>query len=83
MNQGKHNVADPDTMGGRMQRARVEMNMSQFDVALAADIGESTVAMIERRGSGNWTNIVKIARVLDVSLYYLLGEREGYGSFGE
>lgn len=84
MSQGKHNAADPATLGGRIQRVRVEMGMTQLQLARASGVNLKTIAYIEQsRAIGRWTSIVAIARALDVSLYYVVGERDGYGSFGE
>ena len=84
MTQGKANSADPKTMGGRLQKARVEMGMTQRQLAVASGIEWRTIGHIEAsRALGRWTSIVALARALDVSLYYIVGERDGYGSFGE
>lgn len=84
MSQGKHNAADPATLGGRIQRVRVEMGMTQLQLARASGVNLKTIAYTEQsRAIGRWTSIVAMARALDVSLYYVVGERDGYGSFGE
>lgn len=84
MAQGKRNSADPKTMGGRIQRARIEMNMTRATLAKESGIDPKAIGHLEMsQALGRWSTIVAIARALDVSLYYVVGDREGYGSFGE
>lgn len=84
MSQGKHNSADPKTMGGRIQRVRVEMGMTTGKLAVASGIDKRVINHIETSVTvGKWHQLVALARALDVSLYYVVGERAGYGSFGE
>lgn len=84
MSQGKHNAADPATLGGRIQRVRVEMGMTQLQLARASGVHSKTIGRIEAAYTvGRLPQLVALARALDVSLYYVIGERDGYGSFGE
>jgi transcriptional regulator with XRE-family HTH domain len=84
MTQGKRDSANPVTMGGRLQRVRVEMGLSLRDIASQTGVAMTTIRDIEQSHAyGKWRDLVAIARALDVSLYYVFGEREGYGMFGE
>lgn len=84
MTQGKHNSANPKTLGGRLQRVRVEMGMDVGKLAVASGIEKRVINHIETSvTAGKWHQLVALARALDVSLYYVIGERDGYGSFGE
>lgn len=84
MTQGKLNSADPKTLGGRLQRARVEMGMTRAALGKESGIDPNAIGHLEMSHAlGRWTTIVALARALDISLYYVVGERDGYGSFGE
>lgn len=81
---GKHNTADPKKLGGRIQRCRVQMGWSQWKLAVEAGIAVETVKAAEQVNKfGRFDTMVKIAKALDVSLYYMSGDQSNYGTFGE
>lgn len=84
MSQGQRNVADRSTMGGRLQQARIDMGLSVRKLSQLTDIRRGTIGCIESGASdGHISTLLKLARELDISLYYLFGDRAGYGSYGE
>lgn len=81
---GKHNTAKPGTLGGRIQKARVEMGLPQWKLAMHCGLAVETIKAAEQVNKfGRFDTIVKIAEALDISLYYLAGLQDEYGTFGE
>lgn len=84
MSQGKPNSANPNTMGGRIQRVRVEMGLTQKQLGRESGVHSSAIGRIESSHTfGRIESLIAIAKALDISLYYLFGERTEYGTFGQ
>lgn len=67
----------PDTLGERIQNALDVRGMTQADLARKSGLSTGLVAQIVsgRTKDPKFTNVVKIARALDVSLEYLAGRK--------
>lgn len=65
----------PETLGERIQAAMDMRDMTQADLARATGLSTGLIAMIVngRTKDPRFTNVVKIARALNVSLNYLAG----------
>jgi transcriptional regulator with XRE-family HTH domain len=60
------------------------MGWPQWKLALEAGLSvEAVKATEERNKFGRFDTVVRLARALDVSLYYLSGDQPNYGKFGE
>jgi len=53
-------------LGAALRRLRIELQLTQSDLAQRADIGVSTVVGLER-GTGSITSLVRVLRALDRS----------------
>lgn len=67
----------PDTLGERIQNALDMRDMTQADLARATGLSTGLIAQIVsgRTKDPHFSNVVKIARALDVSLNYLAGRQ--------
>jgi transcriptional regulator with XRE-family HTH domain len=60
-------------MGGRVNKKRKELRLSQEYLAEMADVSKQTISLIERgRQEAGAKNIAKLAKALDVSADWLL-----------
>ena len=66
----------PETLGERIQNALDVRDMTQADLARATGLSTGLIAQIVRGRTKDphFSNVVKIARALDVSLNYLAGK---------
>jgi len=64
----------------RMIALREERGLSQAALARETGIGQSTVVRLEKGGTRNPREVLAIARVLNCSVEYLLGESDERGS---
>ena len=66
----------PETLGERIQNALDVRDMTQADLARATGLSTGLIAQIVsgRTKDPHFSNVVKIARALDVSLNYLAGK---------
>lgn len=55
-----------EELGKRLQRHRLNQNISQEDLAREAGVGVNTVYRIERGQSAQLTSLIRILRVLDL-----------------
>ena len=55
-----------EEMGGRLQRTRLERNVSQARLAEEAGIGEVTLQRIEAGGSASLISLIRVLRALDL-----------------
>ncbi len=53
-------------IGGRIARRRLELQLTQADVAEQAGIGKRTLERVEAGASAQLSNIIRIFRVLDL-----------------
>ena len=69
-----------ETLSERIQYAMDKRNMSQADLARATGISTANIANIVtgKTKDPQFTNVVKIAMALDVSLNYLAGKVNYY-----
>lgn len=67
----------PETLGERIQNALDMREMTQADLARATGLSTGLIAQIVsgRTKDPHFSNVVKIARALDVSLNYLAGRQ--------
>jgi len=67
----------PETLGERIQNALDVRGMTQADLARKSGLSTGLIAQIVsgRTKDPKFTNVVKIARALDVSLEYLAGRK--------
>lgn len=67
----------PDKLGERIQNALDVRGMTQADLARATGLSTGLIAQIVsgRTKDPRFSNVVKIARSLDVSLEYLAGRK--------
>lgn len=65
----------------RLISLRKEMKFSQTTLAQAVGVGQSTIARWEAEGTRNPREILELARALECSTAYLLGESDERGEF--
>ena len=66
---------DPDTLGGRVRQQRLANGMSLTELADELEVSAMHVSFIERgEGSLSVELMIRLARALDTSCAYLLGE---------
>lgn len=53
-------------LGSRLQRTRLDRNLSQSELAKEAGVGRTTVQRIEEGKSGSTTNLIRVLRVLEL-----------------
>jgi transcriptional regulator with XRE-family HTH domain len=53
-------------IGARIERTRLERNLTQRHVAHEAGVGERTLKRLEAGGGGNLTTLVRVLRALDL-----------------
>lgn len=76
--------ADPHTLGGRIQLARVQNGMTQTELATAIGSTRVAIASIEFGKNGvSFSRVMAIAKALDVSLDYIAGLSAEFGVFPE
>ena len=64
-----HLLADDATLaelGANLERARLERNLTQAQVADQAGISKSTLERLERGGSSQLANLIRVLRALDL-----------------
>lgn len=75
-------MSEPSTIGAHLRAIRRERNMTQEELAVAADVSRDLIAKLEqgRRESARVTTLMKLANALDVDLSDLTGTRDRIGA---
>lgn len=77
LNLDDYTEEEKKTVGGRIKQARIAKGLKQSELAEMLELAASTVALYEQnRREPNLKTIVKLAKILDLSLNYLLGYDE-------
>jgi len=64
--------ADPDSLGGRLTRCRIEKGLTQQNLAVAVGTSQAVVQRIETGKCKHPRNIARIAKVLGVAPAWLM-----------
>lgn len=73
---------DGPAFAKRLLRARKEMNLRQADLAESTGISRPYIGRMENaEHAPSFAHVIALARVLDVSLTYLAGFTNEFGSF--
>jgi len=74
--------APEGTLASRVQRVRQEMNLTQLAVQELTGVDRGVVAHLElnQRSTIDFQTAIKLARGLDVSLDYLAGFQDNFGT---